>query len=199
MKQKIQLLVALLFSILTMAQGYSVGDTAANFTLKNIDDKNVSLKDYRSEKGIILIFTCNHCPYSVAYEDRIIALDKKYKELGYPVVAINPNDPISYPADSFSEMKIRADEKGFTFPYLFDDGQKIYPQYGATKTPHVYVLQNNSGVFTVEYIGAIDNNVEDETKATENYVSDAIDALLEGKKPEVNTTKAIGCSIKVRK
>ena len=200
MTQKIKLLFAmLLFSTITMAQGYSIGDEVANFSLKNTDANNVSLTDYTSTKGVVVIFTCNHCPYSVAYEDRIIALDKKYKSLGYPVLAINPNDPELYPTDSFSEMKKRAVQKGFTFPYLFDDGQKVYPKFGATKTPHVYVLQNKSGVFTVEYIGAIDNNVENETKITSSYVTDALDALIAGKKPTVKTTKAIGCSIKVKK
>ncbi|MEN8187824.1 MAG: thioredoxin family protein, partial [Bacteroidota bacterium] len=148
---------------------------------------------------VVIIFTCNHCPYSVAYQDRIIALDKKYKTLGFPVVAINPNDPELYPADSFIEMKKRAKEKGFTFPYLFDEKQTVYPVFGATKTPHVYALQNKSGKFTVAYIGAIDNSAKDESLVTVNYLSDALDALIAGKKPKITETKAIGCSIKTSK
>lgn len=182
-----------------IAGGYEIGDKATDFTLKNVDGKMVSMADYSDAKGFIVIFTCNHCPYSVAYEDRINELDKKYKGLGYPVIAINPNDPELYPSDSYDEMKIRAKEKSFSFPYLFDDGQKIYPQYGATKTPHVFLLQKENGDLIVKYIGAIDNNHADADAVTEQYVADAVDALLSGKNPDPNFTKAIGCSIKVKK
>ncbi|MFD2565258.1 thioredoxin family protein [Aquimarina rubra] len=176
--------------------GYTVGDSATDFKLKNIDDTMVSLADYKDAKGFIVIFTCNHCPYSVAYEDRIIALDQAFKSKGYPVIAINPNNPKAYPTDSFDNMKVRAKEKGFTFPYLFDDGQKIYPQYGATKTPHVYILEKTAQGNIVRYIGAIDNNYKDAGSADKKYVEDAVNALLKGEKVPVETTKAIGCSIK---
>ncbi|WP_103071978.1 thioredoxin family protein [Aquimarina sediminis] len=176
--------------------GYSIGDIATDFKLKNVDDSSVSLSDYDDAKGFIVIFTCNHCPYSVAYEDRIIALDLLYKEKGYPVIAINPNNPKAYPDDSFDNMKIRAKEKGFTFPYLTDDTQVIYPMYGATKTPHVYVLEKTTTGNIVRYIGAIDNNYKDASAATKKYVEDAVNALLKGKKVPVEVTKAIGCSIK---
>ncbi len=176
--------------------GYDIGDIATDFRLKNIDGKYVSLSHYRDAKGFIITFTCNHCPYSVAYEDRIIALDKKYKGLGYPVIAINPNNPRAYPEDSFENMKIRAKEKGFTFPYLYDDGQKIYPQYGAKKTPHIYILQKTDKGNVVRYIGTIDSNYKDEKLASKKYVEDAVDALLEGREVKIKHTKAIGCSIK---
>ncbi|WP_062059843.1 thioredoxin family protein [Aquimarina longa] len=178
-------------------KGYLIGDVAVDFKLKNIDDSVVSLADYSDAKGFIIIFTCNHCPYSVAYEDRIIALNTLYKEKGYPVVAINPNNSKDYPEDSFENMKIRAKNKGFTFPYLFDDGQHIYPQYGATKTPHVYVLQKTEKGNIVRYIGAIDNNYKNVSAVTKKYVEDAVNALLNGEKILIETTKAIGCSIKV--
>jgi len=180
----------------TVANGYKVGDVATDFKLKNVDGNMVSLADYSDAKGYIVIFTCNHCPYSVAYEDRIVALDKDYKEKGYPVIAINPNNPESYPSDDFENMKIRAKEKGFTFPYLLDDGQKIFPQYGATKTPHVFILEKTAKGNVVRYIGAIDNNYQDEASANEKYVRQAVDALIEGKDVPVTETKAIGCSIK---
>lgn len=176
--------------------GYQVGDMAADFSLKNVDDKNVSLTDFKEAKGFIVVFTCNHCPFAVAYEDRIIALDKKYKKLGYPVIAINPNNPAVQSADSFDLMKVRAKEKGFTFPYLFDDGQKIYPQYGATKTPHVYLLEKTKEGNQVKYIGAIDDNYSDEKAVKTKYVENAVNALLKGEEVSVKTTKAIGCSIK---
>lgn len=179
-----------------IVKGYGIGDVATDFKLKNIDESYVSLSDYKDAKGFIIIFTCNHCPYSVAYEDRIIALNAKFKPMGYPVIAINPNNPKSYPEDSFDNMKIRAKEKGFTFPYLLDDGQEIYPQYGATKTPHVYVVEKTDTGNVVKYIGAIDNNYKDANAANQKYVEDAVHALLKGKKVPVQITKAIGCSVK---
>jgi peroxiredoxin len=178
--------------------GYKVGDIATDFNLKNIDGKFVSLSNFEDAKGFIVIFTCNHCPYSVLYEDRIIALDKKYKDT-YPVIAINPNDPEAQPEDSFELMQKRTKEKGFTFPYLFDDGQKIYPQYGATRTPHVFLLNKEEKGLVVKYIGAIDDNSRNADDVKAKYVEDAVDALLAGNTIETTATKAIGCSIKVKK
>jgi peroxiredoxin len=178
--------------------GYQVGDKAADFKLKNIDGKWVSLGDYKDAKGFIVIFTCNHCPYAKAYEDRIVALDKKYAPAGFPVIAINPNDATAYPDDSYENMQKRAKEKGFTFPYLYDEQQTVYPQFGATRTPHIFVLAKAGDEMTVEYIGAIDDNYEDASKVTNKYVENTVDALLAGKKPEVTSTKAIGCSIKAK-
>ncbi|WP_158838085.1 thioredoxin family protein [Polaribacter sp. L3A8] len=196
-KSILMLLVVVAVSAFTVktAEGYQVGDTVDDFRLKNIDNKMVSLSDYKEAKGFVIIFTCNHCPYSIANEDRIIALDKKYKKLGYPVIAINPNDPKASKGDSFEDMQVRAKEKGFTFPYLYDEGQKVYPKFGATKTPHVFIVSKPT--MKVEYIGAIDNNSRDEDAVTEKYVENVIDALLAGNKPSKTTTRAIGCSIKV--
>ncbi|RMB56182.1 thioredoxin family protein [Dokdonia sinensis] len=179
-----------------VVDGYKVGDTATDFSLKNVDGKMVSLADYPKAKGFVVIFTCNSCPFSVANEDRIIALDKKYKNQGYPVIAINPNNPELKPEDSFENMKKRASSKNFTFPYLFDEGQEIYPQYGATKTPHTYVLQKTDKGNVVRYIGSIDDSSRDESAVSSKYVEDAIDALLANKEVPVTNTKAIGCSIK---
>ncbi len=156
------------------------------------------MSDYLDAKGFIVIFTCNTCPYSVRYEDRIIALDKKYKEKGFPVIAINPNDPSVSTGDNFKAMQKRAKDKGFTFPYLVDEGQKIYPQYGANKTPHVFVLNKEIDLFIVTYIGAIDNNSYDARSANIKYVEDAVEALMVGKTPQVTTTVAVGCAIKKR-
>ncbi|AZQ65150.1 thioredoxin family protein [Flammeovirga pectinis] len=180
-------------------QGLQVGDEAINFNLKGMDDQSLSLNGLEGNKGVILIFTCNHCPYAVAYEDRIIALDKMYKEKGYPVIAINPNDPSVQPEDSFELMKERAVEKQFTFPYLFDDGQNIYPAYGATKTPHVYLLNKEQGKYIVKYIGAIDDNYKDANAVKDHFVEDAVNALLNNQKITTTTTKAVGCSIKATK
>jgi len=109
---------------------------------------------------------------------------------------INPNDPKEVPADSFENMLVRAQEKAFPFPYLFDDGQTIYPQYGALRTPHVFLLQKKNDGFYVAYIGAIDNNYKDASAVTEKYVESAVAALQKGEKPSPDFTKAIGCSIK---
>lgn len=176
--------------------GYAVGDSIEDFSLKNVDDTMISLADYKEAKGFIIIFTCNMCPYSVANEDRIIALDEKYKFKGYQIIAINPNDPEASKGDSFEDMKVRAEEKGFNFPYLFDEGQKVYPKFGATKTPHVYIVSKKT--MKIEYIGAIDNSSRNASAVTEKYVENALDALLEGREIKKTKTRAIGCSIKVQ-
>ncbi len=181
---------------LVNGDGYKIGDVATDFSLLNVDGEMVSLADFEDAKGFILIFTCNTCPYSVAYEDRIIALDKAYKSKGYPVIAINPNDPAAIDGDDLADMKVRATEKGFNFPYLQDVGQQVYPQYGATKTPHVFVLQKEGNNNIVRYIGAIDDSSRKPNKVKKRYVEQAVDALLAGKSPSTTTTKAIGCSIK---
>ena len=185
------------FTISTETEGYKVGDIATDFNLENIDGTMVSLADYKSAKGFIVIFTCNTCPYAVAYEDRIVALDKKYASMGYPVIAIMPNNTDVKPGDKMEAMQARAKAKGFTFPYLMDKGQKIYPQYGATKTPHVYVLEKTVKGNQVKYIGAIDDNYKDANAVKVKYTENAVDALLKGEEVEVKSTRAIGCSIKV--
>ena len=176
--------------------GYQPGDVATDFSLMNVNGEKVSLADFPDAKGFIVIFTCNHCPYAVMYEDRIIELHNKYAEVGYPVIAINPNDPDVAPDDSYELMKVRAQEKGFDFPYLFDEGQKIYPQYGATRTPHVYILDSRR---VVKYIGAIDDNVQDASAVEERFVENAIRAMESGDEVSPNVTKAVGCTIKVKK
>ena len=180
----------------TAGDGLAVGDTAPNFSLKNIDGKTVSLDSYKDAKGYVVIFTCNTCPYAVMYEQRIIELHDKYAAKGYPVIAIDPNDPEVKPGDSFEKMQQRAAAKEFPFAYLFDDGQEVYPAYGATKTPHIYLLDADK---TVQYIGALDNNPQDAEAVSTRYVEDAIVALEAGEKPATTNTKAIGCGIKAKR
>lgn len=199
---KLLALVAVLFfstSVIAGGEGYKIGDKVEDFKLKNVDETWVSLSDYDDEKGAIVIFTCNHCPYAKAYEERIMKLDQKYAAKGFPVIAINPNDPSVYEEDSFENMQKSSKEKGYSFPYLFDEEQTVYPEFGATRTPHIFVLSNGKKGWKVEYIGAIDNNYQDESAADEKYVEDAVMALLNDEKPAVTETKAIGCSIKARK
>lgn len=183
--------------MVSVEKGYDIGDIATDFKLMNIDGKMVSLSDYEDAKGFIVIFTCNTCPYAVLYEDRIEALNKKYVSKGYPVIAIMPNNTDIMPGDNMEAMKVRAREKGFTFPYLIDEGQKTSPQYGATKTPHVYVLQKTDKGNVVKYIGAVDNNYKDASAVTKRYVENAVDALLKGDEVTETKTRAIGCSIKI--
>ena len=200
MKRLMFLSVAfLLFSSFRPEGGYKIGDKVEDFKLKNVDDKMVSMSDYGKAKGFIVIFTCNHCPFSKKYEDRINALDKKYKEKGYPVIAINPNDAEQYKEDNFEGMKQRAKEKKFTFPYLHDESQEIAKTYGASRTPHVFILQKEAAGTVVKYIGAIDDSSDSEKEVKEKYVENAVDALMAGKDVNPDFTKAIGCTIKWKK
>ena len=181
--------------------GLKVGDTAPDFLLRNLDGKMVSLEGMKQDKGAkvkgyIVVFTCNTCPYAVMYEDRLIELHNKYAPQGWPVVAIQPNDAKLKPGDSMEEMKIRSREKGFPFVYLYDDGQKVYPAYGATRTPTIFLLDSNR---KVRYIGAIDDNPQEAEAVKKRYVEDAIAAITAGKEPDPSFTKAVGCGIKSSK
>lgn len=201
MKSQIGKLLLALFTMTLISavppveDGYKVGDQAADFSLKNVDGSMVSLASMKGVNGYIVVFTCNTCPYSVMYEDRIIALHNKFAAEGFPVVAINPNDPDVKAGDDFASMQARAKEKKFPFKYLFDDGQKVYPQFGATRTPHVFLLDANR---YVRYIGAIDDNAQDASAVTIKYVENAIASMKAGNMPDPSETKAIGCTIKVK-
>jgi peroxiredoxin len=191
-------LIVVLLALITVAaspvkNGFEVGDTAIDFKLKNVDGKTVSLADFKDAKGYIVIFDCNTCPYSKAYNQRIVDLNTKYAAQGVPVIAINANDPSSSSGDSFEEMVRIAKQKGYKFPYLVDETQAIAKAYGATNTPHVYVLSKD---LKVAYIGAIDDNSRKADAVTKRYVEDAVDALLQGKPAPTTKTKAIGCGIK---
>ncbi|MFD2513074.1 thioredoxin family protein [Pontibacter locisalis] len=187
----------LLAAVPASNDGYQVGDTARDFKLKNVNGKMVSMADYKDAKGFIVTFTCNTCPYSVAYEDRIIDLHKKYAPKGYPVIAINPNDVNVSPKDSYVDMQQRAKEKNFPFAYLHDESQEITKAYGATRTPHLYIVQKQKdGKFKVAYIGTIDDNSRAPEKVEKKYAEAALDELVSGKAVSQPTTKAIGCTIK---
>ena len=177
--------------------GYKVGDIATDFSLKNVNGKIVSLTDYSNAKGFFIVFTCNHCPYAKMYEQRIMDLDNKYAAQGYPVIAINPNDPKAYPEDSFNNMIKRSSEKKYTFPYLIDETQNVAKTYGAKATPHVYLLKKTNKGLEVAYIGAIDNDTEDvNPDGKTRYAENAATAIMNNKMPKITQTKAIGCSIK---
>ncbi len=195
-KKSFIVLTFILSSIALNAQPIDIGSKAPNFSLKNVDGTTISLSDYANEKGVMVIFSCNPCPYVIAYEDRMIALHNEFAPQGYPVVFINPNDPIVQPADSFEKMKERATAKNYPFPYLVDEGQKIYPAYGATRTPEVFLLKNDgNGNFIVMYTGTIDDNYKKAADVKVQYAADAVRALIAGKNPDPATTVAIGCGI----
>jgi peroxiredoxin len=175
---------------------YKVGDVISDFNLKNVDNKNVSLSQYPSSKGFIIVFTCNTCPFAMKYEKRIEQLSKDFGAKDFPLIAISSNDVTVKPGDSFEEMQKKAKTEGYTFPYLFDESQEVASRFGATNTPHVFVIAREGKQMVVKYTGAIDNNVDDPSKADQKYVADAINSLIEGKDPVVSSTKAIGCGIK---
>ncbi|TKC10290.1 thioredoxin family protein [Pedobacter polaris] len=190
----------LMLGIMAKAQtGYQVGDIATDFSLKNVDGKNVSLASYAAAKGYIVVFTCNTCPVAKAYQARIEALNKEYAAKGYPVIAINTNDPVTSPGDSYERMQALAKEKSYSYVYLEDPNHVYTKKFGATKTPHIFVLQKTAKGNEVAYIGAIDNDQQEENTNRENYVKNAVNLLLDGKKPTVTATKAVGCSIKWKK
>jgi peroxiredoxin len=191
MKSIVMMLVcAVMLAASPVKNGYEVGDKATDFTLKNVDGKMVSLADFKEAKGFIVIFDCNTCPYSKAYNQRIIDLNEKYAAKGFPVITINANEGSG---DSYDEMVRMANKKKYKFPYLYDESQEIAKTYGATNTPHVFVLNQQ---LKVSYIGAIDDNARNAASATKKYVEDAVDALLAGKPVPVTKTKAMGCGIK---
>jgi peroxiredoxin len=179
-----------------------IGQPAPDFSLPGTDGRTYSLKDFADAKILAIVFTANHCPTAQAYEDRIIQLVKDYKDKGVTIVAISPNDPkalrlneLGYTdlGDTLEEMKIRAKDKGFNFPYLYDgEEQKTAHAYGPVSTPHVFIFDNDR---RLSYTGRIDNN-ERIGKATVHDTRNAIEALLAGKSVPVEKTKTFGCSIK---
>lgn len=197
MKYFLSLLVLLaFFAGAPQREGYNVGDKVSDFKLKNVDGKMVSLADFKNAKGFVVVFDCNTCPYSKKYNGRIIALNNKFANQGFPVIAINSNSPEVSPGDSFEEMVEQAEKKKYAFPYLFDESQKVAKTFGATNTPHVFVLTRQGSDISVAYIGTIDDSARDEEKVTKRYVEDAVNALLAGKPVATTKTKAIGCGIK---
>jgi len=183
------------------SNGLSIGDKASDFKLENVDGTFYSLADIKDAngkkpKGYIVTFTCNTCPFAMKYEDRLIELHNKMSAKGYPLIAIQPNDPIAKPGDSMKAMQKRAKEKGFPFVYLMDAEQEVYPKYGAGRTPEIYLLDSD---LILRYHGAVDDNAQNPDAVTINYVENAIKAIEKGEKPDPVEVKAIGCTIKPKK
>jgi peroxiredoxin len=171
----------------------SLGDALISFTLPGADDKTHSTSDFADAEALAVIFSCNHCPYVRAWEDRMIQIQTDYADRGVRLVAINSNDPAKYESDSFPEMKVRAEEKGFNFPYLHDETQEVAHGYGAERTPEVFLF-DKSGV--LKYHGAIDDNYDDPSAVEVQYLRDALDAILAGEEPPLAQTPPVGCTVK---
>ena len=183
-------LVLAVLSAPCLAKGVKVGDKAPAWSgIVGIDDKQHGLADYDKAKAIVLVFTCNHCPVAVAYEDRLVALQRDYQDKGVQVIAVNVNN---MPADRLDKMKERAADKGFNFPYLYDASQKMGRDYGATCTPHFFVLDRDRNVV---YTGAMDDN-NTAAQAKQPWLRDALDAVLAGKAPAKTATTQRGCGIR---
>jgi peroxiredoxin len=170
-----------------------IGDAALSFDLPATDGKAYSLSSVSSGKeATAVIFMCNHCPYVLAWLDRLIAVAREYQGKGIGFVGINANDAIKYPADSFEKMQELAQVRGLPFPYLHDESQQVAAAYGAERTPEIFLF--DAGL-KLRYHGAPDDNY-DETLASEPYLRNALDAVLAGKKPAVEDTPPLGCTIK---
>ncbi len=166
---------------------------APDFSLIGTDGKQYSLATFKDAKALVVVFSCNHCPYVQAYEDRLIELQKDYASQGVRLVAINSNDDLNYPEDSFDAMLTRATEKGFNFPYLRDDSQGVAKAYGATHTPHLFVFGPDRAL---AYTGKIDDDWQDPKAVKRRFLREALDAVLLGKPVPEPQTHAIGCTIK---
>jgi peroxiredoxin len=190
------LLIVICFDIQAQITTIAAGQTAPDFKLRNVDNNEISFASFPDAKGFIVVFTCNTCPVSKAYEQRIIALNNKFASAGYPVIAINPNDPDVSRGDSFEKMQDLAKAKKYPFPYLFDKGQVITNLYGARNTPHLFVVSKTTQGNMVVYTGAIDNDPEESNASPEKYVEQVVGSLVKGEKPSLSSTRAIGCTVK---
>ncbi len=193
--------IAILFTLLISCFGsemiaqnaaYTIGDKVEDFKLQNVDGTMKSLSKIQDVNGYILVFTCNECPFAKAYEDRLIELHNEMAPKGYPIVAINSNEGSADGGNTIADMAKRYKEKEFPFLYLKDSEQKIYPKFGAKKTPEVFILDSD---MVVRYTGAIDDSPKEPEEVTVNYVTEAIAALEKGETPDPAITKAIGCPI----
>jgi peroxiredoxin len=170
-----------------------IGDNAIAFNLPGIDGANHSFGEYSGKNAVAVIFSCNHCPYVRVWEDRMVQIQADYASTGVQLVAINANDAVKYPEDSFSKMKERAREKGFNFPYLRDESQSVARAYGAERTPEVFLFDKGG---MLRYHGAIDDNYDNPAEVKSKYLRDALDAALSGTVPTTVETKPVGCTIK---
>lgn len=171
----------------------AIGDVAPQFKLKGVDLKEHSLMEYRDKKVLAVVFTCNHCPYAQAYEDRLMALQAELGGQGAQLVAINSNEDLNYPEDSFEAMVTRAADKRFNYPYLRDLDQSVARAYGAIRTPHLFVFD---GQRRLSYTGRIDDNWQQPDRVKSQDLRQAMLTLLQDGSVAQPETYAIGCTIK---
>lgn len=169
------------------------GSKLPDFNLPGVDSKNYSPSTFKESKVLVVMFTCNHCPYVQAYEDRLIKLQNDFKDKGVSFLAINANDEINYPEDSFENMINRSKGKKYNFPYLRDKSQEVAKSFGASYTPEVFVFDENR---TLKYHGRIDDNWQEPNKVTKQNLREAIEAILANKPIDRANTQAIGCTVK---
>ncbi len=190
------ILITLLF-LSTVSAVFPQQKTVENFKLTNaVNKREVSLTDFSNKKAIAIIFTSNYCPYSKLYEERILKLHQQYASQGLQVILVNPNDPVKSRNDSIEKMAEKAAEKQFPFPYLADKNQAVCDQFGATKTPEVFLLVKKGNTFQVVYSGAIDDNPQVPQDVTTSYIDNAVSSVLSGKAMASNHTRPTGCIIK---
>ena len=176
------------------AETLKMGSVGPGFKgLPGTDGLIYDLESFKGGKAVVLSFTCNHCPYAQAYEDRLVELQKHFDEEGVQFVLVNSNDTANYPDDSFENMKKRAEEKSYSFPYCHDETQKVAKSYGALCTPHCFVFDHGR---VLKYKGRVDDHWQDPSAVTEHNLRDAIAAILKGEEPPAHEVNAIGCSIK---
>ena len=175
-----------------------IGKTVNPFTLRNIDNKNVSLNDFKNARGFIIVFTCNHCPFAKLYSERFSALNLKYKSLDVPLIAINSMDTAIYDDESFELMKQKASSSKFNFPYLHDVLQTVGKNFNAEHTPHAFVIWKEKNNWVIKYSGAIDDNGEHPESSTP-YIANAAEELLHNKPVSKPETQSFGCKIFYRK
>lgn len=178
-----------------MAFTLQLGDRAPDFTLPGVDGAQRSLADFSGARALVVGFTCNHCPYVVGSEDRMIALHRDLSPRGMALVCINANESENHPTDSFDHMVERAREKGFPFPYLRDESQAVALAYGALRTPHFYLFDGDR---RLRYTGRMDDSPRDAARARTRDLRDAVEAVLEGREVAVKLTNPLGCNVKWR-
>lgn len=198
MKNSFIVLSIVVLALSAMSFKTEVGSIVPDFALRNVDNKLISTADYKNAKGMIVIFTCNHCPFAKLYTDRMNALSKKYSAMNVPLLAINSMDTLVYEEESFDKMKLKAKSDAFTFPYLQDGAQVVGKQFSAEHTPTAYVVWKENGQWKIKYKGSIDDNGEQASKAN-SFVAKAVDELLQNKSVTKAVTESFGCKIFYRK
>jgi peroxiredoxin len=172
----------------------TVIEMAPAFDLPGVDGRKHSLEEYADARVLVLLQSCNHCPYVLAWEDRVNTLQREYADRGVRIVAINSNDTTVYPADSFENMVEHAREARYAFDYLYDESQNVARTLGSERTPEAFVFDSDRRLV---YHGAVDDN-RDEAEVTAHFLRDAIEAALAGEAPQVTDTPPVGCTVKWR-